>query len=275
MKREPWQRITSRVGRWAVDYLERVPAHRGQSRIVHELGRALGPVPLRCVGGVELLVRLDSAMDRSYVLKGRLDHPELMAEVARLRPGDIVVDIGANAGLYSILAARAVSPGGRVLAFEPSADEFARLAWAIAANGTGNVVAENVALSDRQGFVGFVAGPRDHTGLHRLASDGDPATARVWAQRGDSAIVLGEGERVALMKIDVEGAELTVLRGMAALLEAQRIERLVVEVTDEFLRRFGASATELYAYLQGFGYVHLEGPRASWQYDAVFVRHAV
>jgi FkbM family methyltransferase len=244
------------------------------------------------VGGVELLVRLDSVMDRSYVVRDRLSHGELLAEIERLRPGAIMVDVGANAGLYSVLAAQAVAPGGRVFAFEPSADEFARLGWAIAANGLSNVIACNVALAEAPGFMGFLPGPSEHTGLHRLvaadsARAGAPSTGsssgsgvastRVWAQRGDVAVPLEQGECIALLKIDVEGAELSVLRGFSQLLEARRVERLVVEITDEFLRRFGASASELYAYLATFGYLPSkglpsQGRLAEWQYDEVFAR---
>jgi FkbM family methyltransferase len=272
MKREPWHRLTSLVGRWAIAYLEHVPAHRGQSRIINDLGRALGPVPLACTGGAELLVRLESMMDRSFVLRNRLDHDVLLGEIAALRPGEIVVDVGANAGLYTILAARAVAPAGRVLAFEPSADEFARLSWAVAAGGFGNIIASNVALAERPGFVGFMSAPREHTGLHRLAGVADATSHRVWAERGDSAVHLGDGEHIALLKIDVEGAELSVLRGFQALLKARRIERLVIEVTDDFLRRFATSSAELYAYLDSFGYRSTRGPLDDWQYDEVFVR---
>lgn len=267
----PRRRIASQLGRWAIAYLDHVPSHRGQWRLVRELGRVLGPVPLRAAGGAELLVRLDSAMDRSYVSRGKLDHPELMAAIAALGRGDVVVDVGANAGLYSVLAARAVAPGGRVYAFEPSRDEFARLAWAISANGLDNVIAANVALADRRGAVGFVSGPSDHTGLHRLEAAGEAPTTSVWAERGDRAIPLADGENVALLKIDVEGAELSVLRGFDEWLAARRIECLVVEVTDQFLQRFGASARELYAYLAAYGYVPKRGPLDVWQYDEVFV----
>jgi len=260
------------VGRLAISYLEHVPAHRGQARLIEALGRSLGPVPSKAAGGVELLVRLDSAMDRSYVVPGTLDHATLMSEVERLRAGDIAVDVGANAGLYSVLAARRVAPSGRVFAFEPSADEFARLAWALRANAVDNVVASNIALGARPGFVGFLPAPPRHTGLHRLRSDGDTSLHKVWAERGDVAVQLAAQERVALMKIDVEGGELDVLRGFQALLEAGRIGRLVIEVSDAFLRRYGASAAELYAYLAALGYVPERGPLGSPQYDEVFAR---
>jgi FkbM family methyltransferase len=223
------------------------------------------------------------------VVRDRLSHGELLAEIERLRPGAIMVDVGANAGLYSMLAAQAVAPGGRVFAFEPSADEFARLGWAVAANGLSNVLACNIALAEAPGFMGFVPGPSEHTGLHRLvtAADGardggtspgsNAASTTVWAQRGDVAVSLEQGEQIALLKIDVEGAELSVLRGFSRLLEAGRVERLVVEITDEFLRRFGASASELYAYLATFGYLPTKGLPTNgrlpeWQYDEVFVR---
>jgi FkbM family methyltransferase len=218
------------------------------------------------------MLRLDSAMDRSYVVRGTLDHATLLSELERLGPGDVVVDVGANAGLYSVLAARHVAPGGRVFAFEPSADEFARLAWALRANGVDNVVASNTALADRAGFLGFVPAPSQHTGLHRLGADGDAAPQRVWAERGDVAVQLEAKENVALLKIDVEGSELGVLRGFQALLEAGRIGRLVIEISDEFLRRYGASAAELYTYLAALGYVPARGPLGSAQYDEVFAR---
>lgn len=272
MQRVSPRPLASRVGRWAIAYLEHVPAHRGQAKLIDLLGRTLGPVPSRAVGGVELLVRLDSAMDRSYLMSDALDHATLLAELERLRPGDIAVDVGANAGLYSVLAAQRVSPGGRVFAFEPSADEFARLAWALRVNAVDNVLASNTALADRAGFMGFVPAPTQHTGLHRLGAEGDVAPQRVWAERGDVAVQLDGNERIALLKIDVEGSELAVLRGFQALLEAGRVGRLVIEISDAFLRRYGASAAELYAYLAAMGYVPAKGPHASAQYDEVFAR---
>lgn len=277
MPSESRRSLASRVGRMAIAYLERVPAHRGQARLVELVGRTLGPVPSIAVGGVELMVRLDSAMDRSYVVRDALDHATLLSELERLRSGDVVVDVGANAGLYSVLAARRVAPGGRVFAFEPSADEFARLAWALRANGVDNVIASNTALAGRAGFVGFVPAPPQHTGLHRLGAEGDVPPHLVWAERGDVAVQLEAHEHIALLKIDVEGSELGVLRGFQALLEAGRIQRLVIEISDEFLRRYGATAAELYAYLAALGYVPTKGPLGSArsdgaQYDEVFAR---
>jgi FkbM family methyltransferase len=270
---EPIQNgLRSWMARLAIAYLENVPAHRGQARLIDVVGRRLGPVPMRCTGNARLLLRLDSLMDRSYVMRGRLDHDDLMSELAQLVPGDIFVDVGANAGLYTIVAANAVSPGGRVLAFEPSRDEFCRLAWAIFANEIANVQAFNFALANSSGFVGFVPSPSSHTGLHHLR-EGSPGSddEQVWAERGDVAVRLGAKEHIALMKVDVEGAELLVLQGFDAHLRSGQVHRLVVEVTDEFLRRFGSSAAELYGYLSGLGYEPQKGPQDRWQYDEVFV----
>lgn len=268
--------VRSWIARLTLTYLEKVPAHRGKSRLIRILGQRLGPVPVRCAGGARLLLRLDSSMDRSYVSRSRLNHSELLAELARLKPGEIFVDVGANAGLYAIMAANAVRPTGRVYAFEPSQDEFYRLAWAVAANRAMNVQAFNFALSDSNNYVGFVRSPSNHTGLHHLSTaepDNHETAHHVWAQRGDVAIALRNDESIALLKIDVEGAELLALRGFDEFLRTGRIQRIVVEITDAFLRRFGNSAEELYAYLSGLGYQPSKGLSGEWQYDEVFVRN--
>jgi hypothetical protein len=80
-----------------------------------------------------------------------------------------------------------------------------------------------------------------------------------------------QGRKVNLLKIDVEGAEMAVLLGMQVSLRNGVFDRIVVEVTAEFLEKFGHSKAELYALLEGCGYqprFRAEG----WQYDEVFER---
>jgi FkbM family methyltransferase len=149
-----------------------------------------------------------------------------------LRAGDTFVDAGANIGFYTVLAAALVGPGGKVIAIEMMPDTAAILRAHIALNGIGNVTVVESALSN---------------------SDGEVVSARVSHGRfGQASIVGGKGEatdheikvptvtlsrlltplgRVALMKMDLEGAEGMALRGAASSL--RKVERIVFEQWDE------------------------------------------
>ena len=206
------------------------------------------------------------------------DSAILAAEIGRLKEGDLFIDIGANIGYYALLAARQVGATGLVLAFEPSPRELSRLLNNIALNGCANLVAFSLALGAEPGLLDLHVAPT-HTGLNTLQISASTAPAlqgalphRVPVARFDDLVppLLGK-RKVSLLKIDVEGAEMAVLLGMQVSLRNGLFDRIVVEVTPEFLEKFGHSKTALYALLEGCGYQ----PRfraEDWQYDEVFER---
>jgi FkbM family methyltransferase len=206
------------------------------------------------------------------------DRSLMTEELARLEPGDVFIDVGANIGLYSILAARKVGSTGRVLAFEPSSREFTRLLANLALNDARAVTPFSTALSSTPGFFEFHIAPT-HTGLNTLkVSDATEHAFRnarvqtVGVLRFDDAIApLLDGKRVKLVKIDVEGAEMEVLLGMESSLAAGLFDRIVVEVTPKFLTAFGRTKEALYQLLEKHGYRPLHS-KDEWQYDEVFVR---
>lgn len=222
-----------------------------------------------------------SFMDAHYFdpRRARSSDTEILAgEIARLKEGDLFIDIGANIGYFSLLAGRQVGGSGLVLSFEPSPREFTRLLKNIALNASGNIVAFSLALGAHPGLLNLHVAPT-HTGLNTLRVSASAAHAfrganqhRVPVTRFDDLVppLLGE-RRVRLLKIDVEGAEMEVLLGMQASLRNRLFERIVIEVTAEFLEKFGHSKTALYALLEQCGYQ----PRFrsdAWQYDEVFER---
>ena len=143
-----------------------------------------------------------------------------------LRPGDWALDIGANVGHYTLRMAELVGPGGRVVAVEPVPDTFALLAANARLFRHENVSLLNVAASDRVAAVGIEI-PRFAGGLTnyyqaRLASSEDGL--RVLTLPIDALTL----PAVRLVKIDVEGHELAVLRGMRSLLERDH-PALIVE----------------------------------------------
>ena len=132
-----------------------------------------------------------------------------------LRPGDVVVDAGASVGIHSVAIAMSIGPAGRVLCFEPVLHVAAALERTLHLNGVGDRSRVHpLALWDTTGRgTLFVA---SHSPLSSLFHPADSA----WGEVVDVDLtaldeVVGPGERIDLVKIDVEGAEPRVWRGMA------------------------------------------------------------
>jgi FkbM family methyltransferase len=138
------------------------------------------------------------------------------AALARfLRPGMIAYDLGAQAGFYTLIMARAVGPSGAVVAFEPSADSVPLLLRHLRLNNLTNVRVVAAAVSDRCGLDGFTIG-RNRTENSLVAPDG--AELMINTITLDSAGLPPPN----LIKMDVEGAEGAVLRGAQRMLERHR-----------------------------------------------------
>ncbi len=127
----------------------------------------------------------------------------------RLRPGDIFVDIGANCGLYSILAARRVGPIGRVIAIEPLRIMLERLVFNAKINGIENIETIEAAVGDANGTVTIYARP-DNYGQSSLVRTIGAMTSQVRVKPLYEAVPRSV-EAIAAMKVDVEGYEDRVL----------------------------------------------------------------
>jgi FkbM family methyltransferase len=179
---------------------------------------------------------------------------------SELRPGDVFYDVGANMGIYSVPAAVAVGPEGRVFAFEPHVANAESLLRNVRANGLQDrVKVLSCALNDAVGFFEFhydqlLAG----TSQSQLGSERDAfgrtlrpeASELKFATTIDELLGAGAIAPPTVVKIDVDGNEVLILRGMRGLLEgADRPRAVQVEVNveggEELLRLMSECGFEL------------------------------
>lgn len=193
-----------------------------------------------------------------FIFQGDFEIDERIFLNAFLRPGDTFVDIGANLGLFSLIAAHLVGPAGRVHAFEPSAKTFERLRGNVELNRFQNVTLHDLALSDSAGrreMVMAVDGMDAWNSLAQPYMAGNYTTETITTETWDN---FAEAHRldtgVTLMKIDVEGWEAPVLAGARRMLSKPDAPVLQVEFTDDAAKAAGHSCADVYRLLEEYGY---------------------
>lgn len=167
------------------------------------------------MGGHVVLVDPEEPAFGAAIARDGSWEPHLAALLDRhLRPGDVVVDVGANVGVFAFRAARLVGPAGRVIAFEPDPANAALFLRGIAANGFAHVALLPLALSDRRAVFALQGGANAW-----LAPAG---ATEVMAQAlpGDEA--LATEPRIDFVKLDIEGHEPFALRGLTRILALHR-----------------------------------------------------
>jgi len=163
-----------------------------------------------------------------------------------VKKGQTVVDIGANIGYYTLLAARLVGPRGKVYAFEPDPANFALLKKNVETNGHSNVVLVNSAVSDKTQRAKLFLNPTNK-GDHRLydSKDGRPSVPVQTLRLDDFFRQLDK--KVDLIKMDIQGSEAKAFDGMKGLLAKNKSVKLVTEFSPGSLK---LSASSPQKYLQ-------------------------
>jgi FkbM family methyltransferase len=206
-----------------------------------------GPAPRKVTElpwGVPLEVSMGDSIGFTIATAGVFD-PCVTETLHRLiDPGELVADVGANVGYMSSVAAVRTGPGGRVLAFEPHPQVFELLERNVAGwrkrDGVGDVVLNRMALSDHagegtlialQGFeLNMGSASLEYGELVQGQTEGTKSFSVPLERLDDVAA----GERIGVMKIDVEGHEASMLSGARGLLAEQAIRDIVFEDHDEY-----------------------------------------
>lgn len=175
----------------------------------------------------------------------------------RLRPGDTFVDVGANVGVFSVLASRLVGEKGRVVSIEASPAFQDILLRQAALNDCGNIRALNAAVSDSHRTLTFILASSQNMGANSIVPWDGPteSTFEIEASPLPELLEPEEIEKTRVIKIDVEGAEGSVVRGLAPMLPKLRPDaEITVEVTPDRMAQLGDSAEELLTTMKEAGY---------------------
>ncbi len=250
----PDEPLDVRCLRWV---LHRWPIRRGKSAVM----RLVGPWVKRRRFVMEVEPGIGATPDLDdrvvwwcFVDGSRSWEPIMELSRALIAPGDTVIDIGAHVGFWVMGAALRAGPGGRVVAFEPVESNMVRLHRNLAINGLGFVTCERWALADRRGAADFYPAVDGNEGAGSFGAR--PGGRRVsvpvttlddyCAERGITSI--------AVLKIDVEGAEHLVLLGAARALSSPQPPVIMFEANDAVAAPFGHGVAEVKRLLAQHGY---------------------
>jgi FkbM family methyltransferase len=156
--------------------------------------------------------------------------------------GAVVADVGANIGIYSRFLSRCVGPGGLVHSFEPSGDNFARLS--AATDDLSNVRCTQAVVGERSGDCKLYISDELNVD-HRAYSAGGDSRRTVSTQMVALDDYFKPGERLDLIKMDVQGYELHALRGAQRVLRENRDIKLLLELWPAGLEQAGVKWEEL------------------------------
>ncbi|MEM7228587.1 MAG: FkbM family methyltransferase [Planctomycetota bacterium] len=194
-----------------------------------------GPIPVtgETVNGDRLQCHLPDLIQMYIYLFGWWE-PDLTVYIRdHLRPGDTLIDVGANIGYFTLLASRCVGANGQVIAFEPAPRIVEALESHVRDNAAANVRIVPCAVSREEGTITVYGGPAHNLGLTTTRdSRGLPAEADVPCGPLGAYVDHEASHTVRLVKIDVEGGEPAVLAGMVEWLDhAPSDVELLVELS--------------------------------------------
>jgi len=219
-------------------------------RIFGYLCSSYGPsvFPVKVLGNKMYFPR-DSAALALVMSTGLYEKPVKRVFKSLVRRGMTVVDAGAGFGYYTLLAARLVGKRGCVYAFEPEPSRYDFLLRNVQINAYTNVTAVNIAISDKRGRMSFFV--RGETSSLYGSQDYKCEVTVDVASLDD---YFGDGAKIDLIKMDIEGSEMHALLGMKKILKSNPNLRIITEFYPRALEASGVKPEEFIETLVEYGF---------------------
>lgn len=212
-----------------------------------------GPVRLRTIHGFDLYIEPaeDRGVERALYETGTYEKGTLVLLMGFLEKGSSCVDVGANIGLMTVAMARIVGAQGKVFAIEPNPAAREILQYNIEINQLENVSVLPYAIGSNSTQATMYDGVDGNRGRASLLAFGGTEIGVV--QIRTLAEVIPADVKIDLVKVDVEGYELNVLKGMSSLLERQYSPALIVEFSKDRDDKTSSTSRELFEHIRALG----------------------
>ncbi len=210
------------------------------------------------IDGQTMKVRSRDVLQRQFFWFGAYEKDTTELLTSLIQSGMTVLDIGANVGYFTLVAARCVGPAGRVIAFEPVPDNHALLEENVSLNDRQNVTVERLAVSDSNSFVKMFLYRKDvNSGMASMLGEEENssvATCQVQTCSIDSYLADHGITQAHIVKIDVQGGEGKVLDGMMEMMGHETGPSIIWELNPSVLASYGDSTDRLIKTLSDKGY---------------------
>ena len=206
------------------------------------------------VGGrlFKLHLDMEDATSQPAIFKTGKWEPKITSFLLKnLKQGMIFIDVGAAIGWFTIIGSSLVGEGGKVIAFEPSPIRFRTLVENVKMNTDGNVECIDKAVSSENGEA-YISGEDCPMYLAR-SRNRFKINVLIDVVTLDSFLNVRGVEKVDIVKIDVEGSELRVLKGMEQTIRNSGEIKIICEVHIPYLSRYGDSVDRLFEYMHELG----------------------
>jgi len=196
----------------------------------------------------------------SQLIDKGFENDEITFLCKYLKQGDIFLDIGSNIGLFSLYAAEIVTEKGKIHAFEPTPDTYSRLKENIELNGFQNIITtNNIGLSSSKGALKLNVSSDGHDAWNTFAQQSEMKfenNIEIPVERLDDYLLEKKlsPDKIAFVKMDVEGWEMEVVKGANNLLIDKNAPVFMVEFTESNLFAAGSNCYELYDIFTSYGY---------------------
>lgn len=239
------------------------PEWRGVGSTLFQMRTWAGSPIARCTtrGCIFFVDARDEALGRLLLASREYEPQETELVEKTLHSGMTFVDVGANVGYFTVLAAKKVGPTGRVFSFEPEPHNFELLKRNVGANQLTNVAAHNAAVVDKPKEINMYLSAYNY-GDHRIVDSDDDSirntgrrhkTVSVGGVRLDDCLAAYE-KPIDIIKIDVQGAEYLVLKGMKQTLIANPGVLLLTEFWPWGMRLNGTDPDSYLDELRDLGF---------------------